>query len=98
AKFIGEPDHVQDKAAFLRSMDSREFECLVERLYHSMGYETELTPARSDGGRDVIANRWVPGRQENILVECKRYTKPVGVDFARRLLGLERVSMVPRPR
>jgi len=88
AKFIGDPDRVQDKTESFYRMDSREFECLVERLYDSMGYETELTPARSDGGRDVIARRREPGRKEDLRVECKRHTKPVGVEFARRLLGV----------
>jgi restriction system protein len=88
AKFIGELDNVQDKVKLLQRIDSREFECIVERLYNSMGYETELTSARSDGGRDVIARRWEPGRQEELRVECKRYTKPVGVDCMRRLLGV----------
>jgi restriction system protein len=88
AKFIGDPGRVQDKAEFFHKMDSREFECLVERLYDSMRYETELTPPRSDGGRDVIARRLEPGRKEDLRIECKRHTKPVGVEFARRLLGV----------
>jgi restriction system protein len=88
AKFIGDPDRAQDKTESFCRMDSREFECLVERLYDSMGYETELTPPRSDGGRDVIARRREPGKKEDLRVECKRHTKPVGVEFARRLLGV----------
>lgn len=88
AKFIGEPNCIENKTEFFSRMDSTEFECLVERLYKSMGYETSLTPPRSDGGRDVIASRLEPGKKEDLRIECKRYAKPVGVEIARRLLGV----------
>lgn len=88
AKFIGDPERSQDKTEIFYKMDSRGFECIVERLYNSMGYETELTPPRSDGGRDVIARKRETGKKEDLRVECKRHTKPVGIEFARRLLGV----------
>ena len=88
AKFIGVPDRAKDKADLLNSLSSREFECIVERLYNTMGYSTELTPPRADGGRDVIARQSAPGRKEELRVECKRYSKSVGVEFARGLLGV----------
>jgi restriction system protein len=88
AKFIGVPEKVQDRVELLNSMGSREFECIVERLYNAIGYDTELTPPRADGGRDVIARQSAPARKEELRVECKRYSKSVGVEFARRLLGV----------
>ncbi|MDZ4185327.1 MAG: restriction endonuclease [Desulfuromonadales bacterium] len=88
AKFIGVPAGVKDKLDFLLCLDSREFECVIERLYDALEYETELTPPRSDGGRDVIARQTAPGRKESILIECKKYAKSVGVEYARRLLGV----------
>jgi restriction system protein len=88
AKFIGVPERLQDKADLLNSLDSREFECIVERLYKAIGYDTELTPPRADGGRDVIASQSAPGRKEELRVECKRYSKSVGVEFPRALLGV----------
>jgi restriction system protein len=88
AKFIGVPERLQDKADLLNSLYSRDFECIVERLYKAIGYDTELTPPRADGGKDFIARQSAPGRKEELRVECKRYSKSVGVGFARSLLGV----------
>lgn len=53
-----------------------------------MGYQTTLTPARTDGGRDVIATRSEPGATERLLVECKLHEDKIGVEYARGLLGV----------
>src|SRR5262249_3618409 len=82
------PGTFSETIAFLISLGPRTFECLVERLYHSMDYETELTAPRNDGGRDLIANKTLPGTRESLRIECKLYTGPVGVGIARALLGV----------
>ena len=87
AKFIGLPGTQDEKVQFLLGRSPREFEHLVERLYSDMGYDTVLTPPQKDGGRDIVATRRMLGKAESLLVECKRYSKPVGVDRARALLG-----------
>lgn len=95
AYYIGLPDGQSDRVALLRTIDARGFECVVYRLYKEMGYETTLTQARRDGGRDAIARRTDPGRAEDLRVECKNWGKPVGVKTARELLGVvssERVN------
>jgi restriction system protein len=88
AKFIGLPGTQTDRVQFLIGLQPRYFEYLVERLYKSMQYETTLTPPQKDGGRDVIAISRRPGKSEKLLIECKRYSKPVGVKIVRALLGV----------
>ncbi|WIV11106.1 restriction endonuclease [Proteiniborus sp. MB09-C3] len=51
----------------------REFEWLIEILYKDIGYETELTPATRDGGKDIIANIKREDGNERVYVECKLY-------------------------
>lgn len=53
-----------------------------------MRYET-LTPARKDGGRDVIATKRKPGSLEHTRIECKLYNEePIGLRVVQRLLGV----------
>ena len=88
AKYIGYPHNQTEKIQALIAISSREFEHLVERLYSEMGYQTQLTPPQKDGGRDVIASRKEPGKSEQLRVECKHYSQPVGVEIVRALLGV----------
>lgn len=88
AKFIRSPETISERINLLRNIDPRYFKCLVERLYNAMGYETQLTAEKSDGGRDIVARHPVPGRVEELRVECKRYTHPVGIIVTRALLGV----------
>jgi len=88
AKFIGMPGTQSETIQYLLDLHPRDFECLTERLYHYMDYETRLTAARKDGGRDIIASRQTPGKLEHLRIECKRYTGPVGVEIVRSLLGV----------
>ncbi|MGW0196930.1 restriction endonuclease [Nonomuraea sp. NPDC003201] len=88
ARWISNPKTDSEYLAALAAIDPRDFEYLIERLYDSMGYETELTPRSKDGGRDVIAARREVGRSERLLIEVKRYSAPVGVALVRALLGV----------
>lgn len=47
-----------------------------------------MTPPQKDGGRDILADQSVPSRRERLLIECKRYSKPVSVCLLRSLLGV----------
>lgn len=71
----------------LLELDPREFECLIAKLYREIGYHVILTEAKNDGGKDVIALNDTPGRKEKLYIECKRYKKNVGVQWARALIG-----------
>jgi restriction system protein len=89
AKFIGIPGTKEEVIQYsLLDLSPRDFEHLVERLYHHMDYETELTPAQKDGGRDIIARKNAPGSLDHLRIECKRYNGPVGVSLVRSLLGV----------
>jgi restriction system protein len=88
AKFIGLPGKQSELIQFLMNLSSDEFECVVAELYREMGYKTELTSPKKDGGRDVIALQKKAGHTESLRIECKRYRKPVGVAIARALLGV----------
>lgn len=88
AKYIGLPENHIETVEFLQNMNPRDFEHLIERLYDSMGYETELTTPQKDGGRDIIAKQVKPAKRENLLIECKRYKNSIGVPIVRQLLGV----------
>ena len=85
ARYIGLPESAGQRLAVLSEITWREFERLVEHLYHQMGYKTELTQATRDGGRDIIAEMSGPGMQERILVSCKQSSKKVVVSAVREL-------------
>jgi restriction system protein len=51
----------------------REFERLIEILYQHIGYDTKLTPATRDGGKDIVANINREDGREIVYVECKLY-------------------------
>ena len=87
-KFIGMPSTSGDKIEHLMEISPRSFECVVEQLYKEMGFHTVLTPEKSDGGRDIVAEKKDAGKKEKTLIECKRYKKPVGVKIVRELLGV----------
>jgi len=62
--------------ALLAGIDDRKFEELVATLLFDLGLQdVELTPARKDGGRDIIARYDDPAtdRRYTYLVECKHW-------------------------
>ncbi len=75
---------------------SREFEEVVERLFQDEGFETELTPATRDGGRDIIATKYEMGKPIVFYIECKRYGRrnSVGVNIVRSLYGVQSSDQV----
>ena len=73
------------------SATPREFEFLVSELWRSLGYETEVTAATRDGGKDVVARRRVGGRDLVLYIECKHYSpgNKVAVRYVRELYGVK---------
>jgi len=75
----------------LRTLHPRKFEELIAELLSREGFDVTLTPAKNDGGRDVLASRrfddFSLGR---ILyyVECKHWSNSVGVAVVRALYGV----------
>ncbi len=74
----------------LYELNSRKFEELVAELFNRDGLEVKLTPARKDGGYDILARANTELGKHLYLVECKRYAehKPVGVAIVRALYGI----------
>lgn len=88
AKWIG-GSRPGKKLAMIVALSPRDFEHLIESIYDAMGYVTELTPRGRDGGHDVVARRNAgPSRRETLLIECKRYNRPVGVETVRTFHGV----------
>ena len=88
ARFVGLPgSDVSERIEMLLRLKSRDFERVVERYFADQGYETVLTPAVADGGRDILANRSDP-LKERLVVECKNWRDPVGIPQVQRILGV----------
>jgi restriction system protein len=85
ARYIGLPESSSGRLVTLSEISWREFEQLIEHLYAQKGYETELTRATRDGGRDIIAKLSGRGKQERILISCKQSRKKIGVSDVREL-------------
>lgn len=73
------------------NISPREFEEVIERLFQNEGFETELTQATRDGGRDIIATKFEMGKPIVFYIECKRYgsKNSVGVNIVRSLYGVQ---------
>lgn len=56
-------------------MSGVDFETFVAARMHGAGWHIETTPASSDYGVDLIATN----RRDIVAVQCKRYSKTVGV-------------------
>lgn len=71
-------------------MDPRKFEELVAELLVRENFKVELTKAKSDGGRDVLAYSDSSLGKHLHLFECKRYAphRRVGVPLVRTLYGV----------
>jgi restriction system protein len=74
--------------ALLRSLPSRSLEYLVAALWSRIGYETSVTNATRDGGKDVIARREEPGRYETVLIECRQWDSHIPVTAVREMVGV----------
>jgi restriction system protein len=88
AYYLGLPDSPEETLKLLLSLSSRDMEHLVDDLFHESGYKTELTPARKDGGRDIVARKKESGHQIRIYIEVKNWSRPVGVKEVRALNGV----------
>jgi len=67
-----------------------ELEQRCEALLKSHDYIVETTPRSNDGGIDLIAKRVDHlGIEQELLVQCKDYARPVGVEVVRELIGIK---------
>lgn len=86
-----EVELVEDGSVNLAAMNWEEFEHLVrqvfEREFASRGGEVKITQSSADGGVDAIAFDPDPITGGKIVIQAKRYTRPVGVSAVRDLYG-----------
>ena len=82
---------ITENKELLYSVTPRDFEKIVERVFIDAGFETVLTPATRDGGKDIIATKYEMGKPVVFYIECKRYGREqkVGVAAVQRLYGVQ---------
>jgi restriction system protein len=66
----------------INTMSPRQFELFCAELFRVNGFDTELTQATCDGGKDIIIDG-------NIFVECKHYSEHnyIGREICQKLEG-----------
>lgn len=72
----------------LDNMDGHQFEDLIELLIHKMGFITEERKKSADGGIDIYAINEQPIYKGKYIIQCKRYSKNIGVSTIRDLYGV----------
>ena len=73
----------------LYQMNPTQFEKLVAEVFLRFGYSEVLHQGKTaDGGIDVLAKRYDETGVQYAIIQCKRYTKNVGVTVARDLAGV----------
>lgn len=74
----------------IHELGSREFEQFAAELFARQGYEVTLTPATSDGGKDLYLAERKGFASFRYAVECKKYhpTNTVSVNVVRSLAGV----------
>ena len=82
----------------LYNITPRELEEVVERIFISEGFETQLTKATRDGGKDIIAVKYTMGKPIVFYVECKQYGRhrTVDVNIVRSLYGVKMSDQINR--
>lgn len=82
---------ISDNPDLIYNISPREFEEVINRVLQDEGFETELTQATRDGGRDIVATKYEMGKPIVFYIECKRYGRrnSVGVSIVRSLYGVQ---------
>lgn len=70
--------------SFWSTLSGRAFEHELAQLFERLGYGVQLTPYGRDGGIDLFVQQ----KGKSTIVQCKRYTGPVGVAIVRELYGV----------
>lgn len=66
--------HAITRAQFREAMSPQEFELYCAQVLREMRWIARVTPFSGDQGADIVAQK----RGLRIVVQCKKYTKPVG--------------------
>lgn len=72
--------------AALRSMSPNDFERYAAAAFEARGWRVEIIgrEGRPDGGLDLL----LIDRGRRVVVQCKRYAKPVGAAVVREVVGV----------
>ena len=65
-----------------------DFEREVLSVIEGMGFAAELTTRTADGGIDIVARSEQPLFKGKYIIQCKKWTKPVGEPVIRDLFGV----------
>ncbi len=82
---ISKLDEILSDFAKWQQMDGQSFEIATAKLFKKMGYSIEYTPTSNDGGIDLVLEKGT----ERVGVQCKAYSKNVGVAAIRELHGIK---------
>jgi hypothetical protein len=72
----------------IATLSGEEFETLIKKLLENMGFDVSITKVSGDGGIDLIAYNPQPIFGGKIVVQCKRWSGPVGEPVIRDLYGV----------
>lgn len=64
---------VAESPEYLNDLEWRDFERMMERVMSGLGFDTILTPASKDGGKDLILSCTVSNECETYVVELKHW-------------------------
>lgn len=72
----------------LLDLTALDFEILISELFKQLEYDVELTKRSYDDGIDILCNKTEKSKKETLLIQCKRYTKNIGVKDIREFYGV----------
>ena len=79
-------DKVQVLGEKVRMLPARQFEFEIANLFRCKGYTSLATQFTNDDGVDVFAS----SDQEKIIIQCKRWTHPIGRSVVDELAGVQK--------
>jgi len=87
AKPAAKVDAARWSAELLGALEWKRFEEVCAGLFERLGFTTKLATCGADGGIDIHLY-WPPSDQPVAIVQCKAWTKQVGVKVIRELRGV----------
>jgi restriction system protein len=82
-------DELADKAteADISKMPGHEYEQHCADLLRKGGWQAKVTKGSGDFGIDLIAQKVIDGRAQRIVLQCKRYSAPIGVAAVQEVMA-----------
>ncbi len=84
---VAKVDATRWSAELLGALEWKRFEEVCAGLFERLGFTTRSAACGADGGIDIHLY-WPPSDQHVAIVQCKAWTKKVGVKLIRELLGV----------